>query len=100
MRPPGRDGTSGGERRERFRALLPVLPLLAFVGVTFVAPLGTMLMRSVHDPLVADALPETLALLRQWDGEGLPSEAVYRAVARELAQAREDRTIGTDRRPG
>ena len=76
------------------RALLLVLPLLIFTGVTFLAPLGTMLLRSVHDPVVADALPETLVVLSGWDGEGLPSEAAYEAIARELEVAREARTLG------
>ncbi len=35
---------------ERLRALGPVLPLLIFLGVTFLAPLGTMLLRSVYNP--------------------------------------------------
>ena len=81
-------------RRERLRALGLVLPLLLFVGVTFIAPLGTMLMRSVHDPVVADALPETLASLGEWTGEGLPPDAAYEAIARELVLAREERTLG------
>ncbi len=81
-------------RRARLRALALVAPLLIFVGVTFVAPLATMLMRSVHDPVVADALPETLALLEGWDGEGLPAEAVYETAARELERSNEERTIG------
>ena len=81
-------------RRARLRALALVAPLLIFVGVTFVAPLATMLMRSVHDPVVADALPETLALLEGWDGDGLPAEAVYETAARELERSNEERTIG------
>ena len=91
-------GNSGGAanspRRERLRAIGLVLPLLLFVGVTFVAPLGTMLMRSVHDPVVADALPETLASLSEWGGEELPPDAAYEAIARELMVAREERTLG------
>ncbi len=80
--------------RPRLRAAGLVLPLLAFIGVTFIAPLATMLSRSVYDPVVADALPETLDLLRQWDGTGTPDEAVYKAAARELIKAYEDRTLG------
>ena len=80
--------------RERLRAMGLVLPLLLFTAVTFLAPLGMMLLRSVHDPVVADALPETLQSLAEWDGEGLPAEASYEAVARELARAREARTLG------
>ena len=80
--------------RLRLRAGLLVLPLLAFVVITFIAPLGTMLVRSVHDPVVADALPETMEALADWNGEGLPDEAAYEAVARELARANEERTLG------
>ena len=80
--------------RDRLRALALVAPLLIFVGVTFIAPLVTMLVRSVHDPVVADALPGTLALLEEWEGEGLPVEAVYEVAARELSRANEERTIG------
>ncbi len=78
----------------RMRAALLVLPLLVFIGVTFLAPLANMLVRSVHDPVVADALPDTLERLRAWDGRGLPDEAVYEALAVELLAAREDRTLG------
>ena len=80
--------------RPRLRAAGLVLPLLAFIGLTFIAPLATMLVRSVYDPVVADALPETLALLRQWDGEGTPGEAVYGAASRDLVEARAERTLG------
>ena len=67
--------------RPRLRAAGLALPLLAFIAVTFVAPLTTMLSRSVHDAVVADALPETLALLEGWDGEGVPGEDVFAAAA-------------------
>ena len=70
------------------------LPLVAFIGVTFLVPLGTMLVRSVYDPVVADVLPDTLALLQEWDGETGPGEAVYAAAARELLRARDERTLG------
>ena len=80
--------------RPRLRAAALTLPLVAFIGLTFLAPLGAMLVRSVHDSLVADALPDTLALLNQWDGRGLPEEAVFATMARELLRAREERNLG------
>ena len=76
------------------RAWALVVPLAAFIGVTFVAPLGAMLTRSVHTPVVAEALPETLRLLDGWDGSAAPGEAVFRALGRELLAAREARTLG------
>ena len=74
--------------------LLLALPLTAFILVTFVAPLGSMFMRSLYDPLVADIMPGTVAALEEWDGTGLPPEQVYALAARELERAREDKTIG------
>ena len=76
------------------RAARLTLPLVAFIGITFVVPLATMLVRSVYDPVVADALPATLDALRDWDGQSDPGEAAYAAVARELLRARQERTIG------
>lgn len=86
---------SGGPGyRAKLRALGLVAPLLIFIVVTFVAPLGTMLLRSVYDPVVADAFPETLELLDDWDGLELPPEAVYAVAAREIKRAGTERTLG------
>ena len=70
----------------RFRAVGLVLPLAAFIGLTFVAPLATMLSRSVHDPVVADALPETLDLLRDWDGTHTPPSRCSRRLQTNCAE--------------
>ena len=76
------------------RAWALVLPLLAFIGVTFIAPLGAMLARSVEQPVVADALPQTLSAMAEWDGRAVPGEPVFQAAVREFLDARESRTIG------
>ena len=83
-----------GIRGPSWRAVGLTLPLVAFIGVTFIAPLATMLVRSVHDPVVADALPATLRALASWDGRDLPDEAAYAALAGELVAARQARTLG------
>jgi len=80
--------------RSRIRAVGLTLPLVAFVGVTFLLPLGTMVSRSVYDPVVADALPETVAALSGWTGEELPDRAVFALAFEELQRARAERTIG------
>ncbi len=91
---PGLGPRNRPDRRPRLRAAGLALPLVVFIGVTFVAPLATMLVRSVYDPVVADALPETLERLRNWDGAAAPGEAVYEAAAREISAAREARGLG------
>ena len=81
-------------RRARLRATALTLPLIAFIGATFIAPLATMLINSVHDPVVADVLPVTIARLQEWDGKQLPSEETFEAATRELVAARQTRRVG------
>ena len=78
----------------RLRAVGLTLPLIAFIAIAFIAPLGSLLTRSVYDAEVADILPETVAVLAHWNGSGTPSEAAYATIARELLDAREERTLG------
>ncbi len=78
----------------RWRAAALTLPLAGFVGVTFVAPLGWMLVRSFHEPRVAAALPRTLALLQEWDGISVPGEAAFRALGAELRSLSKERRLG------
>ncbi len=81
-------------KRARLAAAGLVLPLAAFIGITFAVPVGTMLVRSVYDPTVADAMPQTLVRLGEWDGRELPPDGVYRAAAAELLGAAEEGTLG------
>ena len=83
----------GLQAAPRLGALALVLPLLAFVTLSFVVPLATLLGKSAYQPEVAQVFPETLDALAGWDGEGLPPEAAYAAVAEELAKALEERTL-------
>ena len=45
------------ERRQKLRNLALILPLFAFISVTFVVPILSMLYRSVDNPVIATALP-------------------------------------------
>ena len=76
-------------RRQKLRALLLVAPLLIFVLLTFIYPIGVMLSRSVQNDIVANTLPETVMVLGRWDastGE-LPDEEVYAAFTRDMVKA-------------
>lgn len=81
-------------RRNRVKALLLVAPLLLFILFTFLVPIFQMLWRSVDNPELLDAIPETLALLEQWDGTDIPPEAVFATFAAEMKAGRKDKTIG------
>jgi len=76
-------------RLQKTRALLLIAPLLVFVLVSFVTPIGQMLYRSVENDIVADTLPLTVIELNKWDAASgdLPPEAVYEAFVRDMVVA-------------
>ncbi|WP_158773282.1 ABC transporter permease [Cobetia sp. L2A1] len=81
-------------RRSRLKALLLVAPLLIFIGLAFVMPIFDMLSRSVDNPEVSTYLPRTSESLTHWDGEGLPDEAAYAALAQDLEAGLKARNLG------
>ena len=82
------------ERRRRIRAMLLVLPLFAFLTVTFVVPIGGLLLRAVYDPELARLLPQTRAAIGVWNGEDLPPESAFAAFAADLKAAHQGRNTG------
>jgi putative spermidine/putrescine transport system permease protein len=74
------------ERRRKIAALLLVAPLLAFLLVVFLFPIGQMMWRSVDNPQVVNALPRTLEALRGWDGQEVPGEEVFAALAADFRE--------------
>lgn len=79
-------------RPARRAAFSLALPLLVFLIVTFVAPIMLLLFTSVNNPEPQAVIPQTLDALQRWDGKAMPEEEVYATLARELAQAQQDRT--------
>ena len=81
-------------RRQKIRALMLVAPLLLFVLLTFIMPIGDMLFRSVENNIVKDTLPKTVVALRDWDPDSgeIPDEAVFAALAEDLKVAVESKT--------
>lgn len=80
-------------RRRKLRALLLVTPLFLFIVVTFIAPIGDMLLRSVENDIVPDTLPRTVQSLQAWDpasGE-IPGEETFAALHEDLLIAAEQK---------
>ncbi|WP_137974830.1 ABC transporter permease [Pseudomonas sp. F(2018)] len=82
------------ERINRLKAQGLILPLLVFLFVVFLLPIGILLYKSVENPEVVGSLPRTVEAIGTWDGRGLPEEPVYQALALDLAEARKNQTIG------
>ena len=72
------------ERINKIRAFLLVLPLLTFILVTFLIPIGDMLARSVDDRQINTVFPKTFEVYKKWDRQGLPSEEVYKTMFFEV----------------
>ena len=81
-------------RRQKIRALLLTAPLLAFIILGFLMPIGSMLMRSVDNSIVEETMPRTVAALESWDvtSTEIPSEEVFTALAADLQIAVENRS--------
>ncbi|MEZ5913002.1 MAG: ABC transporter permease [Paracoccaceae bacterium] len=82
------------QTRARRRALFLVLPLLAFILLTFVAPIGQMLMRSVDNPSFSDAAPNLGAWFAEHPTGSEIDESAYAALAEDLKLMREQKTAG------
>ncbi len=76
-------------RAQKIRAFLLVAPLLVFILLTFLLPIGDMLFRSVENQIVPDTLPRTVEALQSWDpASGTePDEPVYAALHADLLTA-------------
>ncbi|AXT45084.1 ABC transporter permease [Chromobacterium rhizoryzae] len=82
------------ERLGKLKSLALVSPLLLFLLLTFIVPIGALLLRSVDNPEVAGTLPRTVRALAVWDGKSLPPETAYRALADDVRLAGEQQTLG------
>ncbi|WP_296425096.1 ABC transporter permease [Yoonia sp.] len=76
-------------RRQKLRALMLIAPLLIFIMLTFIIPIGQMLFRSVENQIVGDTIPRTVAALADWDAEAepVPGEDVFSAFAKDMMVA-------------
>ena len=67
------------ERKNKIKAFLLVAPLLLFLFITYIFPIGDMLTRSIDDREVTNWLPKTFKAMENWDGKDLPDEEVFEA---------------------
>lgn len=82
------------QRKAKWRAFWLVAPLLAFILITFVAPIGQMLKRSVHNDGFSANMPAIAAWFSQNPPETAPDEAAFAALYADLKASAEAKTIG------
>ena len=67
------------EKKNKIKAFLLVAPLLLFLVITYVFPIGEMFSRSIDDKMITNMLPKTFKEMEKWDGQELPPEEVFAA---------------------
>jgi putative spermidine/putrescine transport system permease protein len=74
-----------------------IAPLLLFVILTFIIPLGMILFNSIYDPVIPNGLPRTVAELKAWNGsrDQVPPETVYAALAADMKKAAQEQQTGS-----
>jgi putative spermidine/putrescine transport system permease protein len=81
------------DRMRKFRAYGLIAPLFLFLVAFFLVPIGFVLYFSISNPEVVTMLPRVTQALRAWDGQSLPDEAVFAALAEDLKLGYADRTL-------
>ena len=82
------------ERKNKIKAFLLVAPLLLFLLITYVFPIGDMLLRSIDDKMVTEMLPKTFKAMEKWDGKELPEEEVFAAFHEDFTKLVEEKREG------
>lgn len=80
--------------RNKLRAFMLVLPLLLFLLITFIIPIGYFLTFGFHDPIFSTIMPKTSETLAEWDSTTEPTEEMYAALVADMVVARKEKTIG------
>lgn len=82
------------ERRRQWSAFALVAPLVLFLIVSMVLPIGDMMRRAVDDPELSAVLPRVSLALDGWVDRGQPpGEEAYAALAADMAEARAAGTL-------
>jgi len=80
--------------RARRRAFMLVFPLLAFILLTFVAPIAQMLHRSVYSPNFVDDMPSLVSWFSTHPKGSKIDETAYAALVEDLRLAKKNRAAG------
>ncbi|MEM9330863.1 MAG: ABC transporter permease [Pseudomonadota bacterium] len=81
-------------RQMRLRALMLTMPLVLFLLISFVFPIGDMLIRSFYNPAGSNVIPNFAETIQDWDGEGYPPDEMIKVFVEDLAIARKNREVG------
>ena len=81
-------------RRMKWQAFLLTVPLVVFLLISFVLPIGQMLYRSMYNPAGSNVMPQFAVAIQKWNGEGLPSEEIFKVFVEDMTAAKKNREVG------
>ena len=91
---PLKSALAQAQRRAKQRAFLLVLPLLAFIVITFVVPIGQMLHQSVYNDKFSSNMPRMVEWFNANPSGTEPDEAAFEALVLDIKDAAAARSIG------
>lgn len=74
-------------RAERLKSIVLIAPLFFFILIVFAAPIALLLTQAVDNREVGATLANTSRALAEWDGQALPNDQAYDALARDLGSS-------------
>ena len=80
--------------RSRARAFGLAFPLIAFIIVVFIVPIIALLWQGIYDDRYSKLMPNSAAVMAEWDAVSSPTEEMAAAMVADLVVARENKTIG------
>jgi len=82
------------EKKNKIKAFLLVAPLLLFLLITYIFPIGEMFTRSIDDKMITNMLPKTFKSMEKWDGNELPPEEVFASFLSDYKVLVKNKTQG------
>ncbi|MCO7736707.1 ABC transporter permease [Brucella intermedia] len=79
---------------KNIRAIFLITPLLVFIALFFLWPLGVMMKQAVSDTAVLRVLPRTAEAVSLWDGQSGPSPDMKQALVTDLKSSTDQQAIG------
>ncbi len=76
------------------RAIFLIAPLLVFIVLFFLWPLGVMMKQAVSDTAVLRVLPQTAEAVTFWDGQSAPSPEMKQALVADLKASTDQQAVG------
>ena len=78
---------ASAERVKKLKAVALIAPLFVFLVISFIGPIGALLLKSFVDTELAPILPHVTKEIARWDGRQLPDEVTYAALIDDIRNA-------------